>query len=55
MKIEISEYNMTLIQEALATQLRLLESYVHPDEAIIEKIMNFQRLKADVDELLLRQ
>lgn len=55
MKIEISEYNMTLIQKALATQLRLLESYIHPDQAIRNEILNFQRLKNDVDELLLRQ
>lgn len=55
MKIEITEHNMSLIQEALETQLRLLRSYIHPDDVIRLKILNFQRLKDDVDELMLRQ
>lgn len=55
MRVEISEHNMGLIQEALDTQLRLLRSYIHPDDQIRMKILNFQRLKDDVDELMLRQ
>ena len=54
MTVEISEHNMGLIQEALATQIRLLKSYINPDDELRSRIMNFERLKNDVDDLMLR-
>lgn len=55
MKIDISETRLILIQEALETQIRLLESYINRDAALQAKIDRFKSLKMDIDTVMLQQ
>lgn len=55
MTIDISDRNLELISAALATQIRLLDSYINPDRDLLLKLAAFKCLKDDIDEIRLRQ
>lgn len=51
--MEIRHSDLALISEALGTQIRLLEARVCKTQADEIRILRFQRLKDDIDELQL--
>lgn len=54
MKIDIPISRLELIDEALATQIRLLDSYVNKAPEQQSRLARFRSVKYDIETLLLR-
>lgn len=53
--MEISEKNLKLIEEALATQVRLLDARINKTDRDRLRIYEFSKLLEDVRALILKQ
>lgn len=55
MYVNISIRHLKMISDALATKIRLLESYVNRTDAMILEGQSYKDLKERIDDLLLNE
>lgn len=53
MKIDISRRRLELIDEALATQIRLIDAYINKGPDQLERLAWFQLVKYEIETFLL--
>lgn len=52
-KMQLSRDRVELIKEALDTQVRLLDSYINKNDRLERRLMKFQHVRQEIEEILL--
>lgn len=51
--MQLSRDRVELIKEALDTQVRLLDSYINKNDRLERRLMKFQHVRQEIEEILL--